>query len=321
MSTSNLDEMAEKYSKKWNVPIEEAKKKVKEFLEKRPIDRAKVVPSSENIFPEPIGPLSEKVQDINQSLLSTAFTKKTLAEVNQPPEEIKSLREEVESIKKQQDSFVGFVNTTVKEWKEELDSKNTQEEREKLLKDIDEKTVKPLEEKMGELEKTLKKLSGEEEGKPGASKPSLNDLEEAIKNIKSTTESAKGFLQTLGFPIEKLEEKPSVVVTSKTQPTQEISPEDHKKALEGMGYKVTGGPISYEQLDKMLKEASDKAREEILDDKRIDAVADIIKDSIKEIIEMFKPAVNIYTEYMFKDKGGQSSPASKEQSVSQEKQA
>jgi hypothetical protein len=43
-----------------------------------------------------------------------------------------------------------------------------------------------------------------------------------------------------------------------------------------------------------MEEAKRKAQEEAIDDKRIDAVAGIIRESVSKIIEMFRPAVELW---------------------------
>jgi|GEM_PF-5195744 uncharacterized protein (DUF1697 family) len=70
--------------------------------------------------------------------------------------------------------------------------------------------------------------------------------------------------------------------------------EEIKKKLEQAGYKIMGGPLTWDQVEKLIEEAKKRAQEEVLEDKRIDAVADIIRDSVSRIIEMFKPAVELW---------------------------
>lgn len=314
----SLEELAEKYSKKWGISLEEAKKKAEKFLEEKPkpADRTKSVPGPENLFPEPLGPLSQKVQDINQAALSTAFTRKSLFEMNQSPEEIKNLslrqdalKEKVESVETRANSILDLVNTTVKEWKTELETKRTEEERQKLLSEMEEKMIKPLKSEVESMKTALENLP--KGGTGGTEK--LTELEDTLSKIEGVTESAKSWLRKIGYPVENLEAAPSVELKGSAK---ELTDDYLRKTLESRGYKMVGGPMSYDQIQKLMEEERKKAQEEVLDDKRIDAVADIIKESVKDIIEMFKPAVNIYTEYMFSGKGGQSS---KEQSVSQEK--
>ena len=64
-----------------------------------------------------------------------------------------------------------------------------------------------------------------------------------------------------------------------------------KEALERMGLKVEDVYMRKDEVERLVEEARRRATEEAMDDKRIEAVADIISDAISKIIEMFKPAV------------------------------
>jgi len=148
----SLDEMAKKYSEKWNVPFEEAKRKIQKFLEEGPSEKKKV-PGPENIFPEPIGPLSEKIMDINQAALSTAWTRRSLLDLSQPPEELKSLKEKVSSLEQMVTSVMSMVQSEVKGLRETLEAKKAEEARQKLLQEINENVIEQLKQKIETLKK------------------------------------------------------------------------------------------------------------------------------------------------------------------------
>lgn len=253
-----IEEMAEAYSKKWKVPVKEAKTKVKAFMEKKPApggttDRTRVVPGMENLFPEPLGPLSTKLMDINQAALSTAFTRRSLVEMSQPPEELKGLREKMDSLEKTVGNVFEFVNTTVKEWKGELDVKRRDEERQRLYDDINEKVVQPLREKIETIEQAK-----------GGSGAALTELtpEGVIKASQEVTENAKKWLANFGYNIEM------------------------PKAL------------SKEQVESMLKEHGEKVKEDFdlekesrLEEAKINAAEKVVNNSIDRVFSMFEPII------------------------------
>ena len=64
-----------------------------------------------------------------------------------------------------------------------------------------------------------------------------------------------------------------------------------KEALESLGYRVVDRYIPREEVERIVEEARRRAYDEALDDKRIEAVKEIISNSIAKLIELFRPAV------------------------------
>ena len=193
---TEVDVIAEKYSKKWGVPLEEAKKNIQKFMGRKPeeksIDRSRVTPDAGHLFPDPLGPISKKIQDINQAALSTAFTRQSLKEMSQPPEEMKNLREKVDSLEKTFEGTLELVNTTMKEMHETLETKKKEEDREQLLEEVA-GIIRPLKEKVEALESV----------KAGRTE-SMSELtaEKIVEAGQEATEKAKLLLQKQGFNVE-----------------------------------------------------------------------------------------------------------------------
>ena len=143
------EDVIERYSKRWKVSREEAERRLKQVFNNN--NSAKKVPTLENLFPEPIGELSKKVQDINQALLSSAYTRRLL---DSPPEDIAELRARIENL----DRIVGEMKSTledqIKRITETLEDKKRKEAREELLKELDEK-MNPLRENLQRLSEKL----------------------------------------------------------------------------------------------------------------------------------------------------------------------
>jgi hypothetical protein len=105
-------------------------------------------------------------------------------------------------------------------------------------------------------------------------------------------------LSKLGYKVEpeKLsrDEVQKMIMEAQKQALASLPTEELKKRLQEAGYKIVGGPLTYEQVEKLVEEARHRAQEEAIDDKRIDAVAGIIRESVSKIIEMFRPAVEVW---------------------------
>jgi len=188
----SVEEMAKEYSEKWKVPIEEATKQIQKFLAKKP-DETKRTPEDGNIFPDPLGPISKKFQDINQAILSGAYTRKTLKEMSQPPAEFKTLQDKVEFMEKSLEQVVSLVNTTMTEWKDTLEAQKAEKERQALFDELNEKVVKPLKDKIELLEAAK-----------GGDRTALAELtpEKIIEVGTQMTENAQAFLKKQGYNVE-----------------------------------------------------------------------------------------------------------------------
>lgn len=274
--TSKEDDLVKRYRAKWGVSEEEAKEKVKKFMEKRPVDRSRAMPSTDNLFPDPVGPLSEKVQDINQAALSTAFTKKSLKEMNQPPEEMEKLKSEVDTVKETVNNVMELVTKRLEELQDTLDVKVKKEEREALISELEEKVVKPL---RSDLEAVKKRVETAPEGGPTKT---AEDLREVRTRLKQAEEDAMGVLEDMGYSLPK---KRLQLGAEESVPKKD---DDLVAELKSRGYRVEYGMVSREQAEKMAEEGRHRAQEDVQDDQRIKAVENIVGKAIDNLFEMFK---------------------------------
>lgn len=316
----SLEQAVEKYAKKWGVSREEAEKKIQRMLERE--GREGGIPTAEKLFPEPLGPISEKIQDVNQALLSTYHTRRILTS---PPEDVAALREEIKALEskivgdpvsalkeriEKIDAVVGELKkgleTQIRELTETLEDKKRKETREELLKELDTK-MSPLQEGLKTLTEKLEKMERGEAEPAGEMKPS-----EVLKEADKIAEEAKGWLAKLGYKVEpeKLskEEVQKMIREAQKEALASLPPEELRKRLEQAGYKIVGGPLTYEQVEKLVEEARRRAQEEALEDKRIEAVQNIIRDSVGKIIGMFQPAIEIWMRSSLESRAGQTPP-------------
>jgi len=300
----SLEDMIEEYSKRWKVSKEEAEKEIKKILESAGNPKNndssgdEKTPTPENLFPKPIGELSRKVQDINQAALSTAYTRRLL---NTPPEDVANLKTKVESLDHMVEALRTNLGEQIKKITEILEDKKQKETREELLKELDAK-INPIRENLQKLAEKLeegerKQVKGETAVAATSAKTPLKP-EEVLAEAEKHIEQAKKWLQRQGYKVEpdKLSaaQVQKLIEQAQKEALENLPPDELRKKLEKAGYKIVGGPLTWDQVEKMLEEAKRRAQEEIVDDKRIDAVTNIVRDAVTKIIEMFKPAVQTF---------------------------
>ena len=211
---ANIDDAIEFYSKKWNVSKEEAAEKIKKLIE------ARKAPSMEDLFPEPFGEVSKKVQDINQALLSTAATRRKVQELENPPRQPssveKSIGEAVEEAGKTiitdkltkvdpirakvDEALADLVGSAIKEKLEgggsaekELATIRQKEQLDRIIGEFSEKVIGPLAKRMEELE-----AGGKGKGKGEFSE------EDAVDLVMGAQEKYRKFLEDRGFKVESV---------------------------------------------------------------------------------------------------------------------
>jgi polyhydroxyalkanoate synthesis regulator phasin len=120
----SVEDIIEEYSRKWKVSKEEAEMKIRKMLEEK-------TPSQEKIFPEPLGEISRKIQDINQAALSTAYTRRLLSS---PPEDVAALRDKIEKIDAVIADLKAGFEGRINQITEILNEKTRREQREEQLR-------------------------------------------------------------------------------------------------------------------------------------------------------------------------------------------
>ncbi len=262
----SLEEMAEQYSKKWNVPVKEAAEIIQKRLDKKPekeIDRTKSTPTKDLVFPDPLSEVSKKIMGLNQAALSTALTHKSLREMNQPPKEMQSLREKIESVEGHVDQVVGLVEGTMKEWHDELDTRKAAEERANLVNEFKE-IIAPLKKQVEELEKVKEGTGGDSD---------QLTPENLVKTSHAVNDRAIKFLKDQGFDVKMPEALSVAQVEAKIQTALETKKKDWEAKA---GAEVE---IEKERI---------RATEEILTsvvDRVFNIFLEPIKDKIHEAIE------------------------------------
>jgi len=260
MSEETMDDVVKRYAKRWNVPEDEAATKILTFLEsegeeqRKLQDRASHIPRPGDFFPAPLGDLSRKIQDVNQALLTTEFTKRSIAEMRQPPQslqEINILKDEVKELKT-------TINTTLKEVKDTLAAKNQEESRRVMLEQV-ENMIKPLQETVNGLQTALTKSPTlTQEGMI------IKTPKDIIKAQQEYQQEAETFLKNQGYAIGRdtgmsvqdvIELRKLTLDHEKWKTEQEWKREEK---LEELGIRKASEEKRWETLEKISQNTMDK---------------------------------------------------------------
>jgi len=87
--------------------------------------------------------------------------------------------------------------------------------------------------------------------------------------------------------------------------------EDMKQLLEKLGLKVEDRYIPREEVERLLEEERRKAVEEAMDDRRIQAVENIINRAVDRVTDLFKPLIDVWVQNLLT--GRMQSPTREEQ--------
>ena len=185
--------------------------------------------------------------------------------------------------------------------------------------------------KVGEIRKSVKTATSKEVGR---SRDSLSDLERELSKIEHRLSRVEGMLNDLYSALEKV--LPSIGTPATPQPPTlaaggtgekkdvveefeaalkdfELKRARVKEMLERLGLRVEDVYMKKDEVEKMVEEVRRKAAEEALDDKRIEAVENIVRDAVARLIELFKPVVQAFLTVLEKASGSGESGERKEQ--------
>jgi len=67
-----------------------------------------------------------------------------------------------------------------------------------------------------------------------------------------------------------------------------------REVLEKLGFRIEDVYMRRDEVERIVEETKRRTAEEAIDDKRIEAVENIIRDAVARLIELFKPAVQAF---------------------------
>jgi DNA repair exonuclease SbcCD ATPase subunit len=283
------------YSKKYNIPPDEAKKIIQPLLSKK--DKLKELQEFLSKL-DSVKPVIQSLPDeakapasllILKELMGSSKSNTNAMDVMIAKELIKSLRDEdpqVKALAEEMKQLRDMYNKLI----EQMGAKSAMEE---LRKDIEElkkaiieirqkesqaqqlpqqppiisDIIKKLEDRLSSLEEKLTKMQVQ---------PSKTIIAEALKELDDTIKLA----QQYGLIKTSPEQQPAIA-----QHTQ-INPDELAEQLKKYGYKVER--ITPENIDRLLEEYKKRVRDELereleVEKARIQSITDIIKDIIREV--------------------------------------
>jgi len=151
------------------------------------------------------------------------------------------------------------------------------------------------------VENAIKRLE-----KYGVKEEELTDLEkelmEAEEKRKKALRAAQRIIITYGGPsvgipqeVEKGDEEgPKDPLTEFERSLREFEERRKKikEMLERMGFKVEDMYMHRDEVQRLVEEVRRRAEEDMLDDRRIQAAENIIRDAVAQVIALFKPAID-----------------------------
>jgi DNA repair exonuclease SbcCD ATPase subunit len=294
------ERLIEKYSKKWGISYEEAEKRLEALLE-----RKNTVPGPSNIFPEPLGPLSQKTQDISQAILTNQITRRMLTA---PPEDVATLHEKVMTLNDSLSNFAQKIEAQINQITNVLDETKKKEAQEQLSKYLDEK-LKSIREEIKVLSDTVVGKTAQAGNLPPGS---LGDAGTLLNTLKAQVDSSKGLLSELGFKVEKeslsREDVQKMIDEAKTNAIENLPPDELQKKIEARGFKVVGGPIPYEKAVELIQKSYEKGKEEGIESQQVQHVVGLIKYGMDKMFDVFTPGLKSLIEWQLTGGGAQSKP-------------
>jgi len=299
------EQIIEQFAKAKGIPVEEAKAKYLPLL-KRPdereqikrqfLDAAEIIqtaseaskdanPMLKNYMATLAGQtitqvvgggkasMADRIGEVFDKLTEKKLEYKLLNRIFKDEEEEAKPNPEIEAIKQTVDGVLGQLS----QLSEALTAKKKNEEKAEILAELDNK-IKPIREF---LEAYRSKLEGNGE--------QMRSIDTMLQNIKKYEDDAKEFLTKRGYNVDVVrgmtkEEVQKLLEEERGRILEKLSPEEIKAALEKRGFKIVGGPMSYDEFMRRLEEERKKWQDEKIADRQIAAVENMVSKSVDRLI-------------------------------------
>jgi DNA repair exonuclease SbcCD ATPase subunit len=316
MSDDIAELVVERYAESKGIDKEEAKKKLMPVLAAKTeseFDRRVARLSTVIEMLDRLHEISKNSPEESQKQLSsmaTALVGTALTDNSDPIEEaMRDVMKYVAKIKVIDKAFSDSEEKVSSKLLEEIQAlktklENLEKEKEDKEKQMFLEKLESLSKKIEEIETALKTPVVVEN-----TEKKEKTIDTLIEEYSRITEEARKWLERTGHKVEldrglTREEVEKLLEEKKKEWIEKIEADELKNILQKKGYKIVGGPIPYDQVEKIVEEVKRRAYEEALDDKRIDAVAKIVEGSVERIIDMFRPAVSLWMERTLEARGG-----------------
>jgi len=320
-----LEKLVEEYAEAKGIDKEEAKKRLLPILRREP-DRYEQIKKElglvEDVFttyqtiaekaPEPMKTLASTLAGEHLAKLKTEDDpiEETMAKIKKHLLEIKLMDIAAKAVfgeeKKEEKPKTEEISEALKPFLEEF--KELKEYVEGKKRD----EVQQILNEIKEIVASRSQPAGEENPK------------EIVDKAKKVLDDIKDLASAWGYKLEKdyltKDEIEQILKERQEKILEELAekPERIKEILEAKGYKIVGGPIPYDQVQKMLEEERKRILEQVHDDIKIRELGEIIRESVKEVIGLFRPMVGTWFEKSLEERASGGEGESTEQPSSSE---
>jgi Mg2+ and Co2+ transporter CorA len=312
--------LAKKYQQMFGGTLDDALNKIAEAIDKGllPEDKPPILG-----VPTKPGSMSEKIQDWVTSLMmlrSANGDDKDVVNVVQSVVDtrIKSIEDKVNALLAQlsqtgENKMIEVIrNEVMGQLKPVVENMNKMAEViNKITNDTETKkvadTIKPLIDTLADairkINERLDELESRMNSAPQAqaqTSQSGSVLEE-VQTLKKRTEELKAALETLGMNVveEKLTKEDVERIIQER--LRNIPDSELAKIAQERGYKIVGGRLPYEEVEKIVREYYTRGVEEGKADKNAEMLGSLLRDGLKSLFDVIGPGLSEGIKNMFKN--------------------
>lgn len=308
--------LAKRYQQLFGGTLEDALAKIADAIDKGIFDDKSLIPLS---VPTKPGSMSEKIQDWITSLMMLRSASGDGKDVVNVVQSVVDAR--IRAIEDKVNALLNTLNQT---------SEN------KLIEMIRSEVtnqLKPIVENMNKMAEVINKITNDTETRKVVDtiKPLIDTLADAIKKIndrldslearinsmpqtpqsgsildevqalKKRTEELKTALEALGMKV--VEEKLTKEDVEKlVQEKLKSIPDDVlAKIAQERGYRIVGGPMPYDKVEELVREAYRRGVEEGRSDKNAEMLGNLLRDGLKSLMEIIGPGLQEGIKSMFRN--------------------
>jgi len=309
--------LAKKYQQMFGGTLDDALNKIAEAIDKGllPEDKPPILG-----VPTKPGSMSEKIQDWVTSLMmlrSANGDDKDVVNVVQSVVDtrIKSIEDKVNALLAQlsqtgENKMIEIIrNEVTGQLKPVVENMNKMAEViNKITNDTETKkvadTIKPLIDTLADAIKKINERLDELEARMNSApqtSPQSGSVLEEVQTLKKRTEELKAALETLGMNVveEKLTKEDVERIIQER--LRNIPDSELAKIAQERGYKIVGGRLPYEEVEKIVREYYTRGVEEGKADKNAEMLGSLLRDGLKSLFDVIGPGLSEGIKNMFKN--------------------
>jgi type I site-specific restriction-modification system R (restriction) subunit len=308
--------LAMRYQQLFGGTLEDALAKIAEAFDKGIFDDKSLMPLS---VPTKPGSMSEKIQDWVTSLMmlrSASGDGKDVVNVVQSVVDarIRAIEDKVNALlntlnQTSENKLIDMIRSEVtNQLKPIVENMNKMAEViNKITNDTETRkvvdTIKPLIDTLADAIKKINDRLDSLEARINSmpQTPQSGSILDEVQTLKKRTEELKTALEALGMKV--VEEKLTKEDVEKlVQEKLKSIPDDVlAKIAQERGYRIVGGPMPYDKVEEIVKEAYRRGVEEGRSDKNAEMLGNLLRDGLKSLFEIIGPGLQEGIKSMFRN--------------------